>query len=413
MNNKNKKWKTSNIFRIFFVVFFFFIDLFLANYKRDSYNKNKLKWKNGYQNLFSIKNEILSYRNMSKMQNINNSLLNLKNFEQSDSPKISLIIPIYNFIYNFQNNLFNLYMSIYNQSLFDIEIIFINYISEGNVTQIIDSLMEKDKRIIFINNANKIRDFFPKRKGIITAKGEYILIIEPDDLLLNNILEKSYMKAKKNDIDILQFYVIVGNYKNNRLWKNIKCNDEIIKYPKVEKFFYSCRYFNLLDKLIKREIFLKTIQDVSDIYDSDEFNEIADDDLAFFALSKKAKSYGFLEEIGYFYILKTSSSTGHDNIFYKNTKDNWNNIFYKLFKSLKYFYEKTKHNKIEKEWVYKFFLNKIYNYRSKIVYLDKYFDFFNDSLYLLLNCSFYKKDEKNKIMKFNNMLIEMKEKLEF
>lgn len=80
---------------------------------------------------------------------------------------------------------------------------------------------------------------------------------------------------------------------------------------------------------------------------------------------------------------------------------------------MKYFYEKTKHNKIEKEWVYKFFLNKIYNYRSKIVYLDKYFDFFSDSLYLLLNCSFYKKDEKNKIMKFNNMLIEMKEKLEF
>ena len=87
------------------------------------------------------------------------------------------------------------------------------------------------------------------------------MIIEPDDLLLNNILEKSYMKAKNKDIDILQFYVIVGNYKNNRLWKNIKCNDAIIKYPKVEKFFYSCRYFNLLDKLIKKEIFLKTIQD--------------------------------------------------------------------------------------------------------------------------------------------------------
>ena len=409
MNYKNNKWKTGNILRILFVIFFFSSDILLAKYTKNIFDETKLKWKNEPINLSSIKKEILDYRNIQNIQNFNNSSLNLKDFEQAINPKISLIIPIY----HISANIINFYLSIYYQSLSDIELIFINYISEDNTSQIIETLMKKDKRIIFINNTNQIRDFFPKRKGILIAKGEYILIIESDDLLLNNILEKSYLTAKNNNIDILQYYMIVGTYKNNRLWKNIKCNDGIIKYPKVEKFFYRCRYFNLLDKLIKREIFLKAIQNINDGYDIDEFNKIVDDDFAFFALSKKAKSYGFLEDVGYFYNLKSSGSTGHDNFLKNNTKNNWNNIFYKLFKAVKYFYEKTKNNRIEKGWVYMFFLKKIYNYRSKVIYLDNYFDFFNDTLNQFLSCSFFKKDEKNKILKFKNMIIEIKEKLDF
>ena len=288
-------------------------------------------------------------------------------------------------------------MSVYNQSLTDIELIFINYASEGNASQTIQSLMETDKRIIYIDNTNQIREFFPKKKGVLTAKGEYILIIEPNDLLLNNILEKSYLTAKNNNIDILQFYVMVGTYKNNRLWKNIKCNNGIINYPKVEKFFFHCRYFNLLDKLIKREIFIESIQNMTNIYDSDEFNEITDDDLAFFALAKKAKSYGFFEDVGYFYNLRSSSETGHFSFMRKELNKNWSDMFYKLFKTMKYFYEKTKNNRVEKEWVFKFFLNKIYSYRSKIFFVDKYFDYFNETLNGFLDCALFHKDEKIKI----------------
>ena len=305
-------------------------------------------------------------------------------------------------------------MSIYNQSLSDIEIILIDYnSSETNSTQIIESLMETDKRIIYINNQAQIRCFFPKKKGILNAKGEYILIIEPDDLLLNNILEKSYLTAKNNNIDILQYYVMVGTYKNNRLWKNIKCNNGIINYPKVEKFFFSCRYFNLLDKLIKREIFLFSIKDMTALYDSDEFYEISDDDLALFALAKKAKSYGFFEDVGYFYNLKTTSATGHFSFLNYTMNKNWSDMFYKLFKTMKYFYEKTKNNRVEKEWVFKFFLNKIYSYRSKIFFVDKYFDYFNETLNGFLDCKLFHKDEKIKLLKFKNMLMEIKEKLEF
>ena len=405
MISKNKNCEIENVIKIIFVLSLICSNSFIVNYIKKIYNETELKWENDSLNLSSIKNEILSYKNLS---NISLSSFDLKYFEKSNEPKISLIIPLYYYQNNY--NIINFYMSIYNQSLTDIEIIFINYSgAETYQTKLIKLLMEKDNRIIYITNENKIQEYYPKKKGILSAKGEYILIIEPDDLLLNNILEKSYITAKKNNIDILQYYIMVGNYKNNRLWKNIKCNNGIINSPKIEKFFFNCRYFNLLDKLIKREIFLDSFQDMSSFYDIDEFYELIDDDLAFFALAKKAKSYGFFEEVGYFRNLTTSSSTGH--YYFSNMNKKWNDMFYKLFKAMIFFDEKTRNNRIEKRWVFKFFLDKIYPYRNKLIYVDKYFLFIKDVIDYFLKCNFFTKGEKEKLLKFNDMLIDIKTRL--
>ena len=405
MISKNKNCEIENVIKIIFVLSLICSNSFIVNYIKKIYNETELKWGNDSLNLSSIKNEILSYKNLS---NISLSSFDLKYFEKSNEPKISLIIPLYYYQNNY--NIINFYMSIYNQSLTDIEIIFINYSgAETYQTKLIKLLMEKDNRIIYITNENKIQEYYPKKKGILSAKGEYILIIEPDDLLLNNILEKSYITAKKNNIDILQYYIMVGNYKNNRLWKNIKCNNGIINSPKIEKFFFNCRYFNLLDKLIKREIFLDSFQDMSSFYDIDEFYELIDDDLAFFALTKKAKSYGFFEEVGYFRNLTTSSSTGH--YYFSNMNKKWNDMFYKLFKAMIFFDEKTRNNRIEKRWVFKFFLDKIYPYRNKLIYVDKYFLFIKDVIDYFLKCNYFTKGEKEKLLKFNDMLIDIKTRL--
>ena len=405
MISKNKNCEIENVIKIIFVLSLICSNSFIVNYIKKIYNETELKWENDSLNLSSIKNEILSYKNLS---NISLSSFDLKYFEKSNEPKISLIIPLYYYQNNY--NIINFYMSIYNQSLTDIEIIFINYSgAETYQTKLIKLLMEKDNRIIYITNENKIQEYYPKKKGILSSKGEYILIIEPDDLLLNNILEKSYITAKKNNIDILQYYIMVGNYKNNRLWKNIKCNNGIINSPKIEKFFFNCRYFNLLDKLIKREIFLDSFQDMSSFYDIDEFYELIDDDLAFFALAKKAKSYGFFEEVGYFRNLTTSSSTGH--YYFSNMNKKWNDMFYKLFKAMIFFDEKTRNNRIEKRWVFKFFLDKIYPYRNKLIYVDKYFLFIKDVIDYFLKCNYFTKGEKEKLLKFNDMLIDIKTRL--
>ena len=57
--------------------------------------------------------------------------------------------------------------------------------STDNTSLIIKDLIEKDKRIIYLKNDVNKKAFYSRNKGIF--KGEYIIIIDSDDLLLNNI----------------------------------------------------------------------------------------------------------------------------------------------------------------------------------------------------------------------------------
>ena len=119
MISNNKICDIENIIKIIFVISIICSNSFIVNYIKKLYNETVLNWENNPIDLTSIKNEILSYEYFS---NISLSSLDLKNFEKCNEPKISLIVPIY----NFQCNIINFYLSIYNQSLTDIEIIFIN-----------------------------------------------------------------------------------------------------------------------------------------------------------------------------------------------------------------------------------------------------------------------------------------------
>ena len=95
-----------------------------------------------------------------------------------------------------------IYSSIQKQEIKDIEIIFVDDASIDNTAKIIKDLMRKDKRIIYLKNNVTRRAFYSRNKGILEAKGEYILVIDPDDLLINNILIKAYGIANQYELDI-------------------------------------------------------------------------------------------------------------------------------------------------------------------------------------------------------------------
>ena len=43
--------------------------------------------------------------------------------------------------------------------------------------------MKSDKRIRYIKNTKNKGQFYSRNKGVLKSRGEYILIIDPDDLL--------------------------------------------------------------------------------------------------------------------------------------------------------------------------------------------------------------------------------------
>ena len=110
----------------------------------------------------------------------------------------------------------------------DIEIIFVDDASIDNSSMIIDELMERDKRIIYLKNDINRLAFYSRNKGVLESKGEYILVIDPDDLLVNNILLKAYETAKEFNLDIVQFYMMIGTFNDSMVWDILKYRNGIL-----------------------------------------------------------------------------------------------------------------------------------------------------------------------------------------
>jgi glycosyltransferase involved in cell wall biosynthesis len=125
--------------------------------------------------------------------------------------KVSVIVPVY----NVANYLPACMDSIVSQTLRDIEIICINDGSTDNCAEILEQYVRQDHRILVITQTNKgISN--ARNAGIAQAKGEYLSLVDSDDVILPDFLEKLYAAAKKHDADIAATNIrrfLFGRYK--------------------------------------------------------------------------------------------------------------------------------------------------------------------------------------------------------
>ena len=373
---------------IFFLIFMktkLFIDLFYGGkifYKRE---KNL--------NLNGIKKQLEIYRNEIKI-----NFDEKTDFIKREKPKISLIITIY----NQEDFLKYSYAFIQKQTFKDIEIIFIDDASTDNSLRLIKSLTKKDKRINYLKNKENKGSFQSRNQGVLFSKGNYILIIDPDDLLLNDILIKAYEMIKYYNLDILQYYVLKGSYMNNKIWSKNKYQSGILYDKEVKDVFFKSISRTLWDKLIKREVFISGINFMKKEFRNETYF-VHSDDTVFWGIINFAKSYGFLEQIGYFYNYDNLESKIHH---YYDSKY-INIIFHSLFATLKYYYFQTEENEIEKNLVgYNFFYNKIYLfYKNRTTELTEGIKYIIDVLDIYYNCSFFETTQKIKLKKFKDLII--------
>ena len=277
-----------------------------------------------------------------------------------------------------------------NQSLENIEIIFMDDNSTDNSSQIINKLMKSDKRIIYMKNKLNKGQFYSRNKAVLSSRGKYILIIDPDDFLLNNILIKCYKVANKFNLDILQFYHVMGNYSQNHLYILNK-NSEPIHRPKTATVFFNNPTRYLWDKLIKKKIFVKSIYFMHEKFRKERFI-IHNDETVCFGLFKTAYSYAQIEEVGYFYNRNISNSTTTKNFL----PESLNGRFHSIFATMKYYYEQSANNSYEKFYGgYKFFTYRIIRkYEDKIQFLTEGFDFIEKVIDLYLKCPFFNNGQK-------------------
>ena len=358
----------------------------------------KLLWRNNpTASIMTMKQEIKSFSNYQI------SFTNESDFIKRENPKVSIVLAVH----DQQKDIKTIYASIQRQELKDIEIIFVDDNSKDNTSFIIKSLMEKDKRIVYLKNEENRRAFYSRNRGILQAKGEYILAIDPDDLLLNNILLKAYETAKKYDLDMVQFYALLGYFQTPRIWRDLKRKGGIIKGNKeIRENFYNCMSRNLWDKLVRREVYIKSVNFMKDEF-KNELYVLNNDDTAFFGLLHVVESYGFLEDIGYFYILRPRGVT-----YYRNDPKNTNAIFRSIFNNMRYFYIQSDDTTADKSnLAYKYFDKNYKVLKKNMVNLSTDFDFMNDVLDLYINSNYFNESQKNKLKEIKNMINERKKKV--
>ena len=125
---------------------------------------------------------------------INGILLDNKKYPKTDNPNISIIIPVY----NKDKFILRVLRSIQNQSLKNIEIIFMDDYSNDNSSILIEKYKNEDERIILLKHEKNKGTLISWIDGAKKAKREYILFIDPDDLLVQKeFLEDLYIKRKQ------------------------------------------------------------------------------------------------------------------------------------------------------------------------------------------------------------------------
>lgn len=162
------------------------------------------------------------------------------------TPKISIIIPIY----NKEEHLRQCLNSVVNQTFNDIEIVCVNDGSTDASLDILNEYSKKYSNIIIINQKNKGVNG-ARITGYENSTGDYIAWVDADDFIEINMYEKMYKLASQNDAD-----VVICNY--NFYPKHIKTKEKWYK-PYTGKLDWKFLLYNTIqwNKIVKRSLLNK------------------------------------------------------------------------------------------------------------------------------------------------------------
>ena len=289
-----------------------------------------------------------------------------------------------------ENYIEKVILSILNQSFQDFEIIIVNDHSNDKTENIIKEIASKDKRIKYINHILNSGVYNSRVDAFFISKGKYILLMDPDDMLLNpKLFEKLYYFNLNYNLDIIEFTTLISieKYSNLKIRKrmyhyhNIKGIlfqpqlSDIFFYHPIYKNISSVQCRNIWNKIIRREVLLETINYIGRDYYK-KFFITAEDTIINLLSLHFAKNYTNLNFPGYMYNVRENSMCHGKADLKKKILFNYNHLLYlrKFYKYIKdfnkernfLFYELIKINKLLIELnnitrLYNSDINKFYN----------------------------------------------------
>lgn len=114
--------------------------------------------------------------------------------------KISVIMAVY----NSENFLAQAIESVLSQSLREIELICVNDGSTDGSLVVLDEYANKDERVHVFSHENQGASY-ARNIAFANAKGEYLHILDGDDMVPEGAYKRMYEKAKRDNLDMLFF----------------------------------------------------------------------------------------------------------------------------------------------------------------------------------------------------------------
>ncbi len=347
---------------------------------------------NEYKNIFLFHNSIIKM--VIQNNNKKEKILLYKNC------KVSIIIYCSEFKY-----LDKTIYSILNQIYYDYEIIIVYDNNDENEFNYISKLTNIQENIKVINNKKNKGIMYSYSKGIYDSFGEYILLLQSGYILAkNDILSFLYNTSEKNNLDILEFNLLINNQeyiKNNSL-SVYKCSHlKRKKYIDSLKIVKEYRDIDqeeelLFNKLIKSNILKKIVNKYNLFNNKDNIYNYYEK-ILFFLLDKyklKFKHidlYGIIQFNINIQLLNITKLTNNKNQIINDT------IFY-----INFLFDNSENTFLNKKYVFNEFINKL------SIIFNKFEIVTQNSLKLLdkfINCKYINKEDKEELKFFYYSLI--------
>ena len=287
--------------------------------------------------------------------------------------KLTIIINLF----NKKQNLTHLLRSLIDQSINSYEIIITKNFKPNFSNLGFEKFKKKNVDIKFIQYGEKDTNLKIRIDSASSARGEYILFLNPDDYISKNILNDCYKTAIKEKLDIIQY---------SHFHDNIYLN-EILHQPKLfdSMFFIKDdirqRQFHLTGKIIKKKVFLEALKDIDNFYLENNNNIYFDETMIILKLFKKAESFMKIKEVG----IQTKCEKKNCPKSLIDKKSYRKNELKDILIYLKFLIQYTDKKVLEKRMAAKFFIETLVqkektrnNYNKELIYLlDEIFDLYS------------------------------------
>ena len=155
---------------------------------------------------------------LSVEKGVINMIQNEACLQLNDTPKVSIVIPVY----NVEKYIEKCLHSLQKQTIEDLEFIFVDDCGSDQSIAIVEKAAETDSRIRILYNKSNMGAGKTRNRGIVASRGEYIAFVDPDDWVDDHFYEILYNRAVEGNYDIV---------KANRI-KAIHREDGAVRYEK-------------------------------------------------------------------------------------------------------------------------------------------------------------------------------------